>query len=85
MQALWPSLTKADGKFIDVNEVFLETLGYSRDEVIGKFTNDLGLFVNPDDRVKALRILEERGVVRGMEAGIRVKDGSCGPACSPRI
>jgi PAS domain S-box-containing protein len=68
--------TKAEGKFIDVNEVFLETLGYSRDEVIGKFTDDLGLFVNPDDRMKALRILEERGVVRGMEAAIRVKDGS---------
>jgi PAS domain S-box-containing protein len=68
--------TKADGKFIDVNEVFLETLGYSHEEIIGKHTNDLGLFVQPEDRMKALRILEEKGVVRGMEAAIRVKDGS---------
>ena len=59
--------------------LFLVTLGYSRDEVIGKFTNDLGLFVNPDDRVRALRVLEEDGIVRGTEAAIHVKDGS---ACS---
>ena len=40
--ALMAISTKQDGKLIDVNETFLETLGFSRDEVIGKRVVDLG-------------------------------------------
>ena len=33
--------TKSDGKFLDVNQTFLTTLGFSRDEVIGKGVDEL--------------------------------------------
>ncbi len=65
-----------DGEFIEVNEAFIKMLGFSRDEVIGKHTSDLGLFIQPDDRSNALRILEEMGTVRDLEIQIRAKDGS---------
>lgn len=40
----------ADGKFIDVNDVFLKDTGFSRDEVIGKTTKDLNVFYDYNER-----------------------------------
>jgi PAS domain S-box-containing protein len=68
--------TKTDGKFVDVNEAFLETLGFSRKEVIGKSALELGLFVQRVDRTEAIRKLEDTGRVRGLEIPFRTKDGS---------
>lgn len=67
---------KTDGKFIDVNEAFLQTLGFTCKEVIGKSARELELFVQPENRDNAIRILEETGRVRGVEIPIRSKDGS---------
>jgi len=68
--------TKQDGKLIDVNEAFLDTLGFSRDEVIGKRVLELDIYHQPSDRVHALRVLEEKGKVRSLEVRVRTKDGS---------
>jgi PAS domain S-box-containing protein len=68
--------TKADGKFIEVNEAFLELLGFSRDEVIGKRARDMGLFVQTEDRSNALRLLDKNEPIRNLELTIRAKDGS---------
>ncbi len=64
------------GKFIDVNEMFLKTLGFSRDEVVGKCISELDIFLLPEDRLHALHMLEERGEVRNLEVPVRAKDGS---------
>ena len=42
--------TVPEGRFVDVNDAFLNTLGYSREEVIGKTCADLRLFVRPEQR-----------------------------------
>jgi len=68
--------TKHDGKFVDVNAAFLLMLGFSRDEVIGKSVGDLHLFAQPDNRIHAIRILDEGGVVRNLEVQVQAKDGS---------
>jgi PAS domain S-box-containing protein len=73
--ALMAISTKGDGKFIDVNETFLKTMGFSRDEVIGKQVADLEIFQNPEDRVHALRLLEERGEVRNLDVPVNTRDG----------
>jgi len=39
------NLLDKDGSFIDVNPTWIRTLGYKRDEVIGKFYQD---FLHPD-------------------------------------
>ena len=36
-----------ENKFTEVNETFLSTLGFERDEVIGRSVSDLNLFVDP--------------------------------------
>jgi len=58
---------EADGYIVDVNEVFIKTSGYSRDEIIGHTTDELGLYANPADREKVMQLLKERGVVESFE------------------
>jgi len=74
--ALMAISTKHDGKLIDVNEAFLDTLGFTRDEVIGKRVLELNIYHQPSDRENALRVLEERGTARNLEVPVRTKDGS---------
>jgi PAS domain S-box-containing protein len=45
------SITRAvDGGFIDVNESFLHLYGSNRQDVIGRTSIELGMFINPDER-----------------------------------
>jgi PAS domain S-box-containing protein len=74
--SLMALLTKADGRFIEVNEAFLNTLGFSRSEVIGKTALDLNIFVSPKTQEDALSLLEELGRVRNLEVSIRLKNGT---------
>src|SRR5260370_5587078 len=42
--------TLSEGRFIDVNESFESNIGYRRDEVLGRSSLELGLWLNPADR-----------------------------------
>lgn len=68
--------TFKEGRFIDVNESFLKTLGYSREEVIGKTSAELGLFSPLDTREKIKRLTEDNNPVATQEVHVRTKDGS---------
>lgn len=71
------SLTRAaDGKMVDVNAGFTEITGWTREESIGATTVELDLWVDPDVRRRMAAELQERGVVRNLEARFRRKDGS---------
>ena len=67
--------TVEDGRFIDVNSCFLETFGYSREEVIGRTSSDLGLFRNPADRNAVRGHVEAEGRARGVEVDVRTRSG----------
>jgi PAS domain S-box-containing protein len=66
--------TVADGRFIEVNDTFLTTLGLTQDEVIGRTSRELGLWVNAEQRRDATR-LAGHGGVRNLELDFRAKDG----------
>jgi PAS domain S-box-containing protein len=72
--------TAADATLVDVNDAFLATTGYDRDEVIGRSTTALNLPVDPDAFAAASRQLREKGRIAGVELRIRRKDGAirCG-------
>jgi diguanylate cyclase (GGDEF)-like protein/PAS domain S-box-containing protein len=65
----------SDGQFIDVNQAFLDILGYEREEVIGRTTLELGIWANPRDRQQLVDMLAERSSCRGLEAQFRKKNG----------
>ncbi|HEC39295.1 MAG TPA: PAS domain-containing sensor histidine kinase [bacterium] len=64
-----------DGCFIDVNESFLERLGFQREEVIGKTSTSLNIWVNPDERNRIVQSFNEKKHVRNIEVAIRTKMG----------
>jgi len=66
------SLTDLNGKVLDVNQQFCEKMQYSRNEIIGKSTLDLGF--PAEDRQRFTELLIENGDVTGYEISHRIKN-----------
>lgn len=62
--------------FVDVNAAFLRTLGYKRDEVLGKTVEDLRLIVVPERHQFISRALMDTGHVENVELQLQRKDGA---------
>ncbi|MEG4024548.1 PAS domain S-box protein [Microcoleus sp. S13C4] len=65
----------ADGRYIEVNDSFLSTFSYSREEVIGFTAIELNLWVNLEERDRYRQLLQESGVVRNQELDCRTSSG----------
>lgn len=66
-----------DGLYLDVNNVFLELVGWSYEEIIGhrSLPGDLDTWCDPKDRERMVQAIQEKGEVSGLEAEFRGKDG----------
>ena len=62
-----------EGKIVDVNESFSKLSGYSRDELIGKFTTEIGI-LTPKEREGYINNLND-GSVSEMELELTTKSG----------
>jgi two-component system cell cycle sensor histidine kinase/response regulator CckA len=67
--------TLEEGRIVEINEVFEDVFGYSREEAIGKTSLELGLYYDPADRVRMVSELEANGFVRDLELKARRKGG----------
>lgn len=65
----------SDSKIIDVNDTYCLKLGYVRDEIIGKTSIELGIFVNPEERKTYTEQLQLSGSIRNSEVKIKAKAG----------
>ena len=74
--ALMALTSQPDGKFTDVNEAYLSALGYSREEVLGRTSAELGLAVQPEQQREIARQLRAQGRVADCELKVRCKDGT---------
>lgn len=63
------------GQFVNVNEAFINTLGYARSEVIGKSSRELGLFDEAATRDRVAQRVAESGGMTHVEAEVRDKSG----------
>jgi len=65
-----------EGRFIEVNQAFIDTTGYTREEIIGHTAQELNLFVNPKQR----KMIQDHFVlhksVRDFAITIQSKDGT---------
>jgi PAS domain S-box-containing protein len=67
--------TCPDGRYIDVNQSFLNLLGYERKTVIGQTIFDLNLVVNPENMVQFEQLLHRQGSLGNWETEWRTKWG----------
>jgi PAS domain S-box-containing protein len=71
------ALTTAEThRYIDVNETYEHLTGYRRDEVLGRSVLEIGLWVDPDERVRLAKKLVTEGHLRDVEFQFRRKDGA---------
>nr|MDZ8214978.1 PAS domain S-box protein [Nostoc sp. ChiSLP03a] len=67
--------TLQEGRFIEVNDSFVNLSGYGRDQAIGKTSFELNLWVNDRDRLNLVQELQSTGVARNLEIDFRQKSG----------
>jgi len=65
----------SDGRIFDANEAFLDLTGFSREEVIGGSSTDLGIWANPHEPQKILDELCENSSCRELEVKVRKRNG----------
>ena len=64
-----------DGKYIDINQGFLELFGFRRHEIIGKNTGAVNIWGRPEQEQVFASELRQHGMVHNMEAELRKSDG----------
>jgi PAS domain S-box-containing protein len=64
-----------DRKFIEVNGAFIKKLGYSKEEIIGKSSSDIDLFVQAEKQAEVAELLKREGKIRDIELEVRKKNG----------
>ena len=68
----------SDGLYIDINQGFVDAIGYTREELIGRSSleSDLNIWAHPQDRARLVKGLQADGEFRNLEAEFCRKDGS---------
>jgi PAS domain S-box-containing protein len=65
----------SDGKFIEVNDGFVQMSGYSREEALSNSALQLGIWANPQDREVAIAALRENQRFQDFEYDFLTKSG----------
>jgi diguanylate cyclase (GGDEF)-like protein/PAS domain S-box-containing protein len=64
-----------DGRLLEVNDAFVEVMGYTAAEAVGRTTHELGIWVDQRDRGRMLERLAGTGHVRAFEYRFRTRTG----------
>ncbi len=63
------------GEFLQVNDAWVSTLGWQREEAIGKTAYELNIWGTTENRNLILKELEERGTLQGFRASLFTREG----------
>jgi PAS domain S-box-containing protein len=69
-------VSRTDGRYIDVNDEWLRTFGYTQAEVIGRDPLALGRWAEPEDYLRFATELLMKGEIRNRPTMFRMNDGS---------
>ena len=67
-------ITTPEGKLVEANQSHLDLFGYTKEERSGFRVADT--YLNPDDRVRFRKEVEEKGAVKDFEVTLRKMDGT---------
>jgi PAS domain S-box-containing protein len=67
--------TVAEGRYLEVNDVWLENFGYERSETIGNTSLNMGIWAEPEQRALLLEKVQELGRISNQETKLRRKSG----------
>ncbi|PKU22484.1 EAL domain-containing protein [Telmatospirillum siberiense] len=65
----------SDGTYVDVNDGFVNIMGFDHDDVIGRKPPDISIWVNPEDRRNLIETLRQALFCQNVEAQFRKKNG----------
>jgi PAS domain S-box-containing protein len=68
-------ISSKEGRFLDCNQALLEMAGYQVKEEFLKIDIAKDLYVNPEDRKKFQRLIEQQGFVKDLEVEFKKKSG----------
>jgi PAS domain S-box-containing protein len=63
------------GKYVDVNDTFCRTLGYSKNEIIGHTSDDIQIFVDLKESNKYIKLISRLKSIKGYPVTLRTKFG----------
>jgi len=64
-----------DGRFINVNDSFLQSTGYNRDEILGKSYVEVKNFINPEEASRMFKTLKKHGYLREHAIEFQIESG----------
>ncbi|WP_321394124.1 PAS domain S-box protein [uncultured Desulfuromusa sp.] len=66
-----------DGLYLDVNDAFVDIIGWSYSEIVGHCSHsaDLGIWCHAEDRERMVQALREKGKMNALEADFKDKNG----------
>lgn len=68
-------LRLSDGAYMDVNDAFVEITGFTRQDVLGKTSLDIGIYANPGERYELDETFLRHGRTQNQELQYRLKSG----------
>ncbi|MBW1999291.1 MAG: response regulator, partial [Deltaproteobacteria bacterium] len=73
---IWIAISTLDeGRFLEVNEAFLNMTGFKREEIFGHTYRELKIWYDLDDRERFASELRKEGYLRDFKAQLRTKAG----------
>ncbi len=65
----------ATGQYYDVNDSFVKILRYSKEDVVGNTSIQLGVWINSGDRNRYIQSIAENGLIDAQEYKFRIQSG----------
>src|ERR1035437_9422622 len=70
------AISKLDtGQYVDVNETFYKTLGYTKEEIIGHTSDDIQIFADFEDSNKYIKLICKLKSINGYPVTLKTKSG----------
>ncbi len=66
-------VTIAEGRYLDVNDSYVQTFGFSREELLGRTTVEMGIVKTARFRERILESLKENQTVKDLEVELGLR------------